>query len=103
MPTNYPGALDTETSFPPISPTDTMNTAGKLHSTQHTDLGDAIQAVQAELGVNPSDGVGTTFTTVKARLNAVEGRIGTAPLYAGPTAPPSPVDGMVWLDTSNLA
>ena len=103
MPTNYPNAPDTETQFPPISPTDTMNAVGKLHSAQHTNLGDAIQAVQAELGTNPSDGSGTSFSTVKARLNDMEDRLGSAPVFTGPTAPVSPVDGMVWLDTSNLA
>lgn len=101
MATNYPGATDV---FDDISGTDPMNVAGnKLHSAQHTSAGDAIVAIETELGVNPSDGSGTTFTTVKARLNDMEDRLGNNPVFAGTTAPASPVDGMIWLDTSNLA
>ena len=100
MATNYPTAADV---FPSITSADQMNTAGKVHSQQHTDMGDAIEAIQAELGLNPSDGSGTTFTTVKARLNDMEDRLGSAPVFTGTTAPASPVDGMVWIDTSNLA
>jgi hypothetical protein len=103
MPSNYPGALDTDVQFPTILPTDTMNSAGKVHSIQHTNMGDAIQAIEAELGISPKSGAGTSFATVKARLDNMEDRLGAAPLFTGPTAPASPVDGMVWLDTSNLA
>jgi hypothetical protein len=100
MATNYPTASDV---FPVIASTDTMNTAGRVHSVQHNNTSLAIVAIQNELGTNPSDGLGMTFATVKDRLNDMEGRLGDAPVFVGTTAPPSPVNNMVWLDTSNLA
>ena len=62
MATNYPGALDTLTN--PIG-TDALNNATTPHATQHTDANDAIEAIQAELGVNPKG----SSATVVARLN----------------------------------
>lgn len=101
MATGYPDAVDT---FDDILTTDQMSVPGnKLHSAQHTNLGDSIVAIETELGTNPSDGGGKTFATVKARMTDQESRMGAVPVYAGTTAPASPVNGMVWLDTSPLA
>jgi len=62
MATNYPGALDTLTN--PIG-TDALNSATVPHAQQHANANDAIEAIQAELGVNPKG----SSATVVARLN----------------------------------
>lgn len=70
MATSYPGGLD---SFTNPSGTDPLNTAGaKLHSTQHANANDAIEAIEAELGTNPSG----SESTVADRLTTIEGSIG---------------------------
>lgn len=60
MATNYPGGLDSFTN--PVA-------ANKLyspsHSQQHTDLNDAVEAIQIELGRNPSG----SYATVRDRLD----------------------------------
>ena len=63
MATNYPGALDTLTDMGA-----NLGTAGKLHSTVHGNANDAIEAIQAELGVDPAG----AQATVRARLEAIE-------------------------------
>jgi hypothetical protein len=62
MATNYPGALDTLTN--PIG-TDALNSATVPHAQQHANANDAIEAIQAELGVNPKG----SSATVVARLD----------------------------------
>jgi hypothetical protein len=69
---------------------------GFLHDIVHRDVAREIEAVETELGTDPSG----AFTTVKARLNDVDARTGDSPLYVGPTAPPSPSNDWVWIDTS---
>ncbi|WP_294981664.1 hypothetical protein [uncultured Microbacterium sp.] len=64
MGTDYPGALDTFTN---PAPTDGMNLPA--HSAQHANANDAIAAIQAELGTNPSG----SYDTVKDRLAALAG------------------------------
>jgi hypothetical protein len=61
---SYPGSLD---SFTNPTSTDGMNSPS--HSDQHADANDAIEAIQAELGTNPSG----SFTTVKDRLDDLAG------------------------------
>ena len=63
MTTAYPGALD---AFNNPSSTDSLDTAGVLHDVQHADANDAIEAIEAELGINPSG----SYSTVKDRLDA---------------------------------
>lgn len=67
MASSYPGSAD---SFATIGPSDTTTTTvgGRTHKDMHNDLGDAIEAVQGELGTNPSD----SETTVKARFEKIE-------------------------------
>lgn len=65
MATAYPAALDTLTN---PTATDAMNSATVPHATQHANLNDAMEAVQATLGSNPQGG----FASVKARIQAVE-------------------------------
>ena len=63
MATNYPNALDAFTN--PTS-TDTLDSATVPHASQHTDINDAVEAIEAELGTLPKG----SFATVKARLDA---------------------------------
>lgn len=63
MASAYPGGLDSFTN--PVS-TDLTNSVTVPHATQHADLNDAVEAIQAELGVAPS---GASATLV-ARLGA---------------------------------
>lgn len=51
MPTNFPASLDTLTN--PTS-TDAMNSATVPHATQHANLNDAVEALEAKVGVNSS-------------------------------------------------
>ena len=68
MASNYPGSLD---SFDTIASDKKTSDAvgGRTHRQMHNDLGDAIEAVQGELGTNPSG----SYDTVKARIEAIEG------------------------------
>jgi hypothetical protein len=73
MTTSYPGALDTTTRFPADITDDTDSKAGTPRTglvgflaQWIRDTGDAMRAVQTELGINPSG----TFADVLARLNA---------------------------------
>lgn len=63
MASAYPGGLDSFTN--PVS-TDLTNSVTVPHATQHADLNDAVEAIQAELGIAPS---GASATLV-ARLGA---------------------------------
>lgn len=63
MPSDYPGGLDSFTAVTASTKTAT-EAGGRTHADAHNDLGDAIEAVQAELGTDPAG----TYATVKARL-----------------------------------
>ncbi|MBK8168299.1 MAG: hypothetical protein IPK64_20310 [bacterium] len=67
MASTYPGSLD---SFDTIASDKKTSDAvgGRTHRDMHNDLGDAIEAVQTELGANPSG----SDATVAARLTAIE-------------------------------
>lgn len=68
MATNYPNQLDVL-----INPTatDKLNSATVPHHQQHTNLNDAVEAIQTVLGVNPAG----SHLTVKDRIVAVESNI----------------------------
>ena len=93
MASDYPGGLD---SFDTIAADKKTSDAvgGRTHRQMHNDLGDAIEAVQAELGVNPSG----SAATVVARLDAAEGRIGNL-LTANQASLETDTTG--WGDTAN--
>ena len=63
MATNYPGAVD---SFTNPSPSEPMNAPS--HAGQHANANDAVEAIETELGTNPSG----SAATVKARLDGIE-------------------------------
>ena len=63
MPTSYPGALD---AF--VNPTAADTLSNPPHDGQHTNINDAVEAIEAELGVNPRG----AFATVRARLDGMK-------------------------------
>jgi hypothetical protein len=65
MPSSYPGGLDTFASTSPAN-TGQADTTGRTQSQRFHDMGAAIMAIQAELGVNPSG----SASTVVERLDA---------------------------------
>ena len=69
MATSYPGALDAFTN-----PVGTDTQAAVDHAAQHTNANDAIEAIEAELGLDPAG----TYATVKARLDDIEDTVWTA-------------------------
>jgi hypothetical protein len=68
---DYPGALD---DFAEASPTNLgdADTTGRTHSGRHDDLEAAMEAVQEELGTNPS---GPSASTVAARFVALDSEV----------------------------
>lgn len=94
MASSYPGSADTfDTIAVDKKQSDTVG--GRTHRVMHNDLGDAIEAVQTELGTNPSGG----DATVAARLDKIDD--GTSHL-SGTGAPEGVVTaapGSTWLQT----
>ena len=68
MASNYPGSLDSFDTIASDKKTSDV-VGGRTHRDMHNDLGDAIEAVQAELGTDPAG----AYATVKARFEAIEG------------------------------
>lgn len=62
MATSYPGALD---AFTNPTASDDLDSVTVPHHLQHTNINDAVEAIQAELGTNPSG----SYLTVKQRLD----------------------------------
>ena len=71
MATAYPGAIDDFTN--PTS-SDTLNSVTVPHATQHSDLNDAVEAIETALGTNPEGGA----ADVSARIGALETTVDTA-------------------------
>ena len=65
----YPGALD---DFTNPTATDSLNDPTVPHATQHADANDAIEAIQATLGIDPQG----TEATVDARIGVLETGLG---------------------------
>lgn len=70
MPTNYPNSLDI---FNNPTADDFLNSVTVPHNVQHSNANDAIEAIEAELGVQPSG----NQATVAARLDSIEGSFAT--------------------------
>lgn len=51
MPTNFPGAID---NFTNPTPADDLNTPTVLHSDQHANTNDAVEALEAWIGISGS-------------------------------------------------
>ena len=73
------------TSYPTDYDTFGVAVAGAAgHTTDHTNLGDAVEAIQAELGINPSG----NSATVADRLNTVTSTAGLLYIrWTGATVP----------------
>lgn len=76
MPTNYPNNLDTFTN---PSADDFLNSVTVPHNVQHSNANDAIEAIEAELGIQPSG----NQATVAARLDNIEGSFATFTIDGG--------------------
>ena len=63
MTTNYPNSID---NF--VNPAGTATLASPDHAGQHTDINDAVEAIETELGTLPKG----SKASVKARLDAVD-------------------------------
>jgi len=89
MASSYPGALD---AFSNPSASDTLDSATVPHHTQHSDANDAIEAIQATLGVNPQG----SSATVTQRLSSISA--GSSVIISGTT----PTDlSVLWADTND--
>ena len=67
MASNYPGSLDSFDTIASDKKT-SDSVGGRTHRQMHNDLGDAIEAVQTELGTDPAG----ASATVKARFDVIE-------------------------------
>jgi hypothetical protein len=75
MASSYPDNFD---SFPTITADKLMSdtVGGRAHRGMHNDMADVIEAMQAELGLNPSGQAATVaarLAALDARLSALEG------------------------------
>lgn len=70
MASNYPGGMD---EFETIATDTQMSTTvgGRTHRDMHNDLGDAVESIEGELGLNPAG----IYDTVAERLAAVDDRV----------------------------
>lgn len=73
MPSSYPGGLD---SFATNKANATATATD--HPNHHNDLADAVNKIEAELGIDPAG----ALATVRARLDAIEGAV--APIVRTP-------------------
>lgn len=78
MATSYPGTLD---NFVNPTATDKLNSATVPHHQQHTDLNDAVEAIETVLGLSPAG----AHLTVKDRIIAAESAIATQSVLNGLT------------------
>jgi hypothetical protein len=65
MPTGYPAAID---NFNNPTAVNNLSDAAVIHHDQHTNVNDAIKAIETELGLTPRGAA----ATVKARLDAID-------------------------------
>jgi len=78
MTTSYPGTLD---NFVNPTATDKLNSATVPLHQQHTDLNDAVEAIETVLGLSPAG----AHLTVKDRIIAAESAIATQSVLNGLT------------------
>jgi hypothetical protein len=78
MSTSYPGSLD---NFINPTATDTLDSSTVPHHQQHSNLNDAMEAVQTVLGLNPAG----SHLTIKDRIIAVESNVSTQSVLNGLT------------------
>jgi hypothetical protein len=78
MAIQYPTALD---NFVNPNATDTLNSVTVPHHQQHTDLNDAVEAIQTVMGINPA----ASHLTVKDRMIAIESNVSIQSVLNGLT------------------
>jgi hypothetical protein len=78
MSTQYPNSLD---NFINPTATDTLNSSTVPHADQHSNLNDAVEAVQTVLGINPAG----AHLTVKDRIINAEMQISNQSVLNGLT------------------
>ncbi len=78
MSTGYPVSLD---NFVNPTATDKLNSVTVPHHQQHTDLNDAVEAIQTVLGLSPAG----AHLTVKDRIISAESAITTQSVLNGLT------------------
>jgi hypothetical protein len=78
MATNYPSSLD---NFVNPTASDTLNSATVPHAQQHSNLNDAVEAMQTVLGINPAG----SHLTVKDRIINAETQISSQSTLNGLT------------------
>ena len=76
MPTQYPNSLD---NFINPTATDTLNSVTVPHSDQHSNLNDAVEAIQTVMGINPAG----AHLTVKDRIINAETQISNQSVLNG--------------------
>jgi hypothetical protein len=91
MASSYPGALDALTN---PSATDTLDSATVPHHTQHSNANDAIEAIEATLGVNPQ----SSSATVADRLVLISSGMGVTFASSAPSN-----HDQLWADTSTVS
>jgi hypothetical protein len=94
MASNFPSSLDTFTN---PSSTDAMDSVSVPHATQHSDLNDAVEALQAKVGANSS--AVTTSHDYKiadhaSRLTTLEGAAGSGLVFISRTTVGSAVSSV---------
>lgn len=95
MASNYPGSLDSLTN---PAGTDTLSTG---HASQHTNVNDAVEAIEGELGTDPSG----ASATVKARFEAIDTELGADPSGAAATVKArfEAIEADDWVTTARIA
>lgn len=76
MATSYPSGLDSFTAITTENQSDSVG--GRTHKAMHNDVNDAVEAIEAELGVDPAG----SEATVVARLDALDTSVAAAALKA---------------------
>ena len=90
MATNFPSSLD---AFTNPTATDTLDSPP--HDQQHANINDAVEALEAKVGVNSS----AVTSSLDYRVTALEGA--GAGMETSATPPASPSDGDLWYDTDD--
>jgi len=92
MTTAYPGAVDNFSNPPGATSQDDPS---YLHSAQHANANDAVEAIETELGTTPSG----DYATVKARLDDLD----VTKVIVSATEPDAPSSfpsaTWIWLET----
>lgn len=97
MATNYPTSVDAFPNPAANTPVDSA-TPGLDHASHHANLADAVEAIETVLGTSPQG----ASADVKTRITTLEGKVGTARVFVGTSAPGSPIDTDIWIDTTGL-